>query len=118
MKAEWGFTLVFSLMILLMVTLLALGAINTSVLDIKIGSNDLTSKKAFYVEAPCRGGFRSGHGCERDGVADAWVPAGAVGTARLIAIRVRLSARPTHPDFANVLSRELESIATLRNRIL
>jgi Tfp pilus assembly protein PilX len=56
MKAEWGFALVFSLMILLMVTLLALGAINTSVLDIKIGSNDLTSKKAFYVEAPCRVG--------------------------------------------------------------
>ena len=49
MKAERGFALVFSLMILLMVTLLALGAINTSVLDVKIGSNDLTSKKAFYV---------------------------------------------------------------------
>jgi PilX N-terminal len=49
MKAEQGFALVFSLMILLMVTLLALGAINTSVLDVKIGSNDLTSKKAFYV---------------------------------------------------------------------
>ena len=49
MKAERGFALVFSLMILLMVTLLALAAINTSVLDVKIGSNDLTSKKAFYV---------------------------------------------------------------------
>jgi len=49
MKAERGFALVFSLMILLMVTLLALAATNTSVLDIKIGSNDLTSKKAFYV---------------------------------------------------------------------
>jgi hypothetical protein len=49
MKAEQGFALVFSLMILLMVTLLALGAINTSVLDVKIGANDLTSKKAFYV---------------------------------------------------------------------
>jgi prepilin-type N-terminal cleavage/methylation domain-containing protein len=62
--------------------------------------------------------FTYGLDTDNDGVADAWVPAGAVGTARLVAIRVRLSARPTHPDFTNVLSRELESIATLRNRIL
>jgi len=62
--------------------------------------------------------FTYGLDTNNDGGADAWVPAGAVGTGRLVAIRVRLSARPTHPDFANVLSRELESIATLRNRIL
>ena len=49
MNAERGFALVFSLMILLMVTLLAMAAISTSVVDLKIGSNDLSSKKAFYV---------------------------------------------------------------------
>lgn len=49
MRNARGFALVLSLILLLMVTLLALGAMNTSVLDIKIGSNDLISKKAFYV---------------------------------------------------------------------
>ena len=62
--------------------------------------------------------FTYGLDSNNDGVADAWVPAGSVGSARLVAIRVRLSARPTHPDFANVFSREVESIATLRNRLL
>lgn len=62
--------------------------------------------------------FTYGLDTNNDGVADAWVPASGVGTARLVAIRVRLSARPTHPDLANVLSRELESIATLRNGLL
>jgi len=62
--------------------------------------------------------FTYGLDSDNDGVADAWVPAGSVGSARLVAIRVRLSARPTHPDFANVFSREVESIATLRNRLL
>jgi hypothetical protein len=55
---------------------------------------------------------------DNDGVADAWVAAGSVGSARLVAIRVRLSARPTHPDYTNLISREVESIATLRNRLL
>ncbi|MEI9476539.1 MAG: pilus assembly PilX N-terminal domain-containing protein [Deltaproteobacteria bacterium] len=49
MKNDRGFALVLSLIVLLMVTLLTVGAMNTSVLDIKIGSNDLISKKAFYV---------------------------------------------------------------------
>jgi hypothetical protein len=62
--------------------------------------------------------FTYGLDTDNDGVADAWVPASGVGTARLVAIRVRLSARPTHPDFTNILSRELESIATLRNKLL
>ena len=62
--------------------------------------------------------FTYGLDTDNDGVADAWVPAGSVGSARLVAIRVRLSARPTHPDFINVFSREVESIATLRNRLL
>jgi prepilin-type N-terminal cleavage/methylation domain-containing protein len=63
--------------------------------------------------------FSYGLDTNNDGVMDPpWVAASAVGTARLVAIRVRLSARPTHPDFTNILSRELESIATLRNRIL
>ena len=62
--------------------------------------------------------FTYGLDTNNDGVADAWVPAGSVGSARLVAIRVRLSARPTHPDYTNVFSREVESIATLRNRLL
>ena len=62
--------------------------------------------------------FSYGLDTNNDGVADAWVPASGAGTARIVAIRVRLSARPTHPDLTNVSSRELESIVTLRNRLL
>jgi type IV pilus assembly protein PilW len=62
--------------------------------------------------------FTYGLDSDNDGVADAWVAAGSVGSARLVAIRVRLSARPTHPDYTNLISREVESIATLRNRLL
>jgi prepilin-type N-terminal cleavage/methylation domain-containing protein len=62
--------------------------------------------------------FNYGLDTNNDGVTDAWVPASAVGTSRIVAIRVRLSARPTHPDLTNVSSRELESIITLRNRLL
>ncbi|MEI9476541.1 MAG: PilW family protein [Deltaproteobacteria bacterium] len=62
--------------------------------------------------------FNYGLDTNNDGVADSWVPASTAGTARIVAIRVRLSARPTHPDLTNVSSRELESIVTLRNKLL
>ncbi|OGP63059.1 MAG: hypothetical protein A2170_11775 [Deltaproteobacteria bacterium RBG_13_53_10] len=62
--------------------------------------------------------FNYGLDTNNDGVADSWVPASGTGTARIVAIRVRLSAGPTHPDLTNILLRELESIATLRNGLL
>jgi type IV pilus assembly protein PilW len=58
-----------------------------------------------------------------DGVIDDndWVQAAAVGNARVIALRVRLTARPdqTNPDVQKMVSpRSLESIVTLRNLFL
>ncbi len=49
MKNEKGFILVLALVMLLVVTLLGLSAMSTSVFEVKIGANDLTSKKSFYV---------------------------------------------------------------------
>jgi Tfp pilus assembly protein PilX len=48
-KNEKGFVLVLALMSLLFLTLLGLSAMSTSVFDIKIGANDYSSKKAFFV---------------------------------------------------------------------
>jgi hypothetical protein len=48
-KSENGFILVLTLVMLLVVTLLGFSAMSASVFEVKIGANDLTSKKAFYV---------------------------------------------------------------------
>ncbi len=61
--------------------------------------------------------FNYGLDTDNDGVVDSWVSAGGV-TSKVIAIRVRLSAHPLHPDMNNFSSRRLESVVTLRNKIL
>jgi len=58
-----------------------------------------------------------------DGVIDDndWIQAAAVGNARVMAVRVLLTARPdqTNPDVQKMVSpRSLESIVTLRNLYL
>ena len=61
--------------------------------------------------------FSYGLDTDNDGVVNTWVPASGV-TSKVIAIRVRLSARPLISDLNHFSTRELESLVTLRNRIL
>ena len=61
--------------------------------------------------------FSYGLDTDNDGVVNTWVPASGV-TSKVIAIRVRLSARPLSSDLNHFATRELESVVTLRNRIL
>ncbi len=61
--------------------------------------------------------FSYGLDTDNDGVVNTWVPAGGV-TSKVIAIRVRLSARPLSYDLNHFSPRQLESVVTLRNRIL
>ncbi len=61
--------------------------------------------------------FNYGLDTNNDGVVDSWVTAGGV-TSKVTAIRVRLSAHPLNPDLRVFSSRRLESVVTLRNRIL
>jgi type IV pilus assembly protein PilW len=62
-------------------------------------------------------GLSYGLDTNNDGVVDSWVSASGV-TSKVIAIRVQLSAHPLHPDLKGFSSRGLESVVTLRNRIL
>lgn len=62
-------------------------------------------------------GLSYGLDTNNDGVVDSWVSAGGV-TSKVIAIRVQLSAHPLNPDLKGFSSRGLESVVTLRNRIL
>ena len=51
--------------------------------------------------------------------ANDWVSAGNLGTMKVVAVRVRLTAKPNqvHPDLKAVSPRTLESIVTLRNLV-
>jgi prepilin-type N-terminal cleavage/methylation domain-containing protein len=65
--------------------------------------------------------FTYGVDTDADGNVNNWVSAGAVGTSKVIAIRVQLTARPdqTNPDVQKMVSpRTLDSIVTLRNLCL
>jgi type IV pilus assembly protein PilW len=65
--------------------------------------------------------FRYGLDTNQDGTVDGWADAGAVGTAKVIALRVILTARPdqTNPDVQTMVTpRTLESTVTLRNQCL
>jgi len=55
-----------------------------------------------------------------DGMVNSWVSAGAVGTSRIIAVQVSLTASPTqvNPDINVVTPRALQSTITLRNLCL
>jgi len=65
--------------------------------------------------------FTYGVDTNDDGALDNWVPAGGIGTAKVVAVRVNLIARPdqTNQDVKNLISpRTLNSIVTLRNLCL
>ena len=65
--------------------------------------------------------FTYGVDTNDDGALDTWVPAGGIGIAKVVAVRVNLTARPdqTNQDVKNLVSpRTLNSIVTLRNLCL
>lgn len=65
--------------------------------------------------------FTYGVDTNDDGALDTWVPAGGIGIAKVVAVRVNLTARPdqNNQDVKNLVSpRTLNSIVTLRNLCL
>jgi len=65
--------------------------------------------------------FTYGVDTNDDGTLDAWVSAGAIGTAKVVAARAALTAKPdqTNTDVKNWVSpRTLTSAVTLRNQCL
>jgi len=63
--------------------------------------------------------FEYGVDTNDDGALDSWVSAGGIGTAKVVAVRIVLTAKPdqTNPDVKNWVSpRTLTSAVTLRNQ--
>jgi Tfp pilus assembly protein PilW len=63
--------------------------------------------------------FTYGVDTNDDGALDSWVSAGGIGTAKVVAVRIVLTAKPdqTNPDVKNWVSpRTLTSAVTLRNQ--
>ena len=62
--------------------------------------------------------FVYGVDVNEDGALDEWVSAGDIGTAKVVAVRVALTARPVrgNPDLQRISPRTLVSTVTLRNR--
>ena len=61
--------------------------------------------------------FTYGIDPDEDGIVNNWVSAGAVGTSKIIAVQVVLTANPTrvNPDINVVTPRSLQTTVTLRN---
>ncbi len=57
---------------------------------------------------------------DNDGYVNSWVSAGGVGTSIIIAVRVRLAARPTqlNPDLSTVSPRRFDTIVAMRNQVI
>jgi type IV pilus assembly protein PilW len=64
--------------------------------------------------------FLYGIDTDDDGMVNSWVEAGLVGTSKVIAVQVVLTAKPTqvNPDLKAVNPRTLQSTVTLRNLCL
>jgi hypothetical protein len=64
--------------------------------------------------------FTYGIDTDNDGYVNSWVSAGGVGTSIIIAVRVRLAARPTqlNPDLSTVSPRRFDTIVAMRNLVI
>jgi type IV pilus assembly protein PilW len=64
--------------------------------------------------------FTYGVDANEDGALDNWVPAGAIGISKVIAVRATLTAQPVqiNPDLQKISPRTLVSSVTLRNLCL
>jgi len=64
--------------------------------------------------------FTYGIDTDNDGYVNNWVNAGGVGTSMVIAVRARLTARPTqvNPDLSKVSPRRFDTIVAMRNQVI
>ena len=84
----------------------------------QITINNVASPQETLLEEVEALSFTYGVDTDEDVKVNNWVSAGAVGTSKVIAVRVQLTARPepVNPDIPRMVSpRALDSIVTLRN---
>jgi type IV pilus assembly protein PilW len=80
--------------------------------------NDVATPQETLLENVENLNFTYGVDVNEDGALDNWVPAGSIGIAKVLAVRVTLTARPVqiNPDHNKMISpRTLVSNVTLRN---
>lgn len=82
--------------------------------------NDVPRPQETLLENVDEFSFTYGVDTNDDGALDNWASAGAVGTSKVVAVRVTLTARPiqVNPDIKAVSPRTLVSMVTLRNLCL
>ena len=90
---------------------------NSSRLIRQLTTNDVAGSQDILLENVDALNFTYGVDANGDGALDRWVSAVDVGSNRVIAVRVTLTARPTqvNPDLQRVTPRTLTSAVTLRN---
>ncbi len=79
--------------------------------------NDAATPQETLLENVENLNFTYGVDVNEDGALDSWVQAGSVGSAKVVAVRVTLTARPVqiNPDIQKISPRTLTSSVTLRN---
>jgi len=82
--------------------------------------NDVAGPQETLLENVEELNFTYGLDSNEDGALDNWVSSGAVGTSKVVAVRVTVTARPVqvNPDVQAVSPRTLVSMVTLRNLCL
>lgn len=82
--------------------------------------NDVATPQETLLENVENLNFTYGVDVNEDGALDNWVPAGSIGTSKVVAVRVALTARPVqiNPDIQKISPRTLVSNVTLRNLCL
>lgn len=82
--------------------------------------NDVATPQETLLENVENLNFTYGVDVNEDGALDNWVPAGSIGTSKVVAVRVALTARPVqiNPDMQKISPRTLVSNVTLRNLCL
>jgi len=82
--------------------------------------NDVATPQETLLENVENLNFTYGVDSNEDDALDNWVPAGSIGTSKVVAVRVTLTARPIqiNPDIQKISPRTLVSNVTLRNLCL
>jgi prepilin-type N-terminal cleavage/methylation domain-containing protein len=82
--------------------------------------NGVPSGSDFILENVDQLIFTYGIDTDNDGYVNNWVSAGGVGTSIIIAVRIRLAARPTqlNPDLNTVSTRRFDTIVAMRNLVI
>lgn len=86
----------------------------------QLSINGVPSGSEFILENVDQFILTYGIDTDNDGYVNSWVSAGGVGTSIIIAVRVRLSARPTqlNPDLSTVSPRRFDTIVAMRNLVI